>query len=145
MTIEQQAEVFDIIERFSFNLGRTIECITRADRIRGANVVADLEQAQWHLEREINRLKQSREVTASANRPLSLVYQLGRSQQNDGFTWQDRMGDRYRFCAGRWEYQTEGQNTWEPVRFDEILTEFGPYTQVDEGRAASALETALSP
>jgi hypothetical protein len=145
MIIEHQAEVIGIIERFSFNLGRTIECITRADRIRGANIVADLEQAQWHLEREIKRLKQSREETASANRPTSLVYQLGRSQQKDGFTWQDRMGDRYRFCAGRWEYQTEGQNTWEPVRFDEILTEFGPYTLVEDGRAASTTETALSP
>jgi hypothetical protein len=55
-------EIIDMIERFSFNLGRTIECIARGDRNRGANIVADLEQAQWHLEREIRRIKQPHEV-----------------------------------------------------------------------------------
>jgi hypothetical protein len=55
-------EIIDIIERFSFNLGRTIECIARGDRNRGVNIVADLEQAQWHLEREIKRIKQTHEV-----------------------------------------------------------------------------------
>ena len=66
---------------------------------------------------------------SSANRPRSQVYQLGKSQQ-DGAIWQDKMGDKYRSRDGAWEYQTAGQNNWEPVRFDEILTGFGPYTPV---------------
>jgi hypothetical protein len=49
--------------------------------------------------------------------------------------WRDRMGDLYRFRGGAWEYQTAGQNTWEPVRFQGILTDFGPYTLVDQGTA----------
>ena len=55
-------EIIDIIERFSFNLGRTIECIARGDRNCGVNIVADLEQAQWHLEREIKRIKRTHEA-----------------------------------------------------------------------------------
>jgi hypothetical protein len=38
------------------------------------------------------------------------------------------MGDKYRFNGDVWEYQAAGQNNWEPVRFREILTDFGPYT-----------------
>jgi hypothetical protein len=51
----------DIVERFSFDLGRTIESIARSDRNRGVKIVADLEQARWHLEREIKRIKQTHE------------------------------------------------------------------------------------
>jgi hypothetical protein len=69
---------------------------------------------------------------SSASRPASPVYQLGKSQRYSG-TWRDKMGDKYRFRNGAWEYQTAGQRTWEPVRFDEILTDFGPYTLVVQG------------
>jgi hypothetical protein len=40
------------------------------------------------------------------------------------------MGDKYRFSDGAWEYLTAGQDNWEPVRFPDILTDFGPYTAV---------------
>ena len=36
----------------------------------------------------------------------------------------------YRFSDGAWEYLTAGQDNWEPVRFPDILTDFGPYTAV---------------
>jgi hypothetical protein len=134
MTEKHGAEVIDVIERFNFNLGRAIECIAAVGREPGSGIIADLEKAQWHLDREIRRIKQDRRVTvspsqSSAIRPASPVYQLGRSQQN-GTIWQDRMGDKYRFCSGAWEYLTAGQNNWEPVRFPDILTDFGPYTPV---------------
>jgi hypothetical protein len=128
------AQVMDIIERFTFNLGSAIDCISRAGRKPGSAPVADLERAQWFLEREIERIKQDGEEIASSSqssavRPASLVNQLGENQQN-GATWQDRMGDRFRFNGGEWEYQTAGQSAWEPVRFKETLTDFGPYSQV---------------
>ncbi len=134
MATENRAEAIDFIERFNFNLGNAIQCIARADRKPGSGIIAELEKAHWYLEREIRRIKQDHKETewssqSSATRPLSQVYRLGKSQQN-GTIWQDRMGDKYRFHHGVWEYQTAGQNNWEPVRFDEILTDFGPYTPV---------------
>ena len=134
MTDRNGAEVIDIIERFNFNLGSAIDCIARADRKPGSGTIADLEKAQWHLDREIRRIKQVRKETVSSSqssaiRPASEVHQLGKNQQN-GTIWQDRMGDKYRFYNGAWEYQTAGLNNWEPVRFHEILTDFGPYAPV---------------
>jgi hypothetical protein len=133
MTDKNGAEVIDIIEQFTFNLGSAIECIARAGHRRGPGIIADLERAQWYLEREIKRINQDRETVSSsqssANRSALQVNQLGKSQQN-GTIWQDKMGDKYRFYNGAWEYQTVGQNNWEPVRFHEILADFGPYTPV---------------
>ena len=134
MTDKNGADVIDIIERFDFNLGSAIECIARAGHQAGSGIIADLEKAQWYLEREIKLIKRGRKEIVSSSpswtiRPASQVYQLGKSQQN-GTIWQDRMGDKYRFYSGAWEYQTAGQNNWEPVRFPEILADFGPYTPV---------------
>jgi hypothetical protein len=139
MRYESGTEPIDLIEQFDFNLGRAIECITHTDREATEDMIADLERARWHLDREIKRIMQSRESTvsssrSSANRLTSPVYRLAKNQQN-GAMWRDRMGDLYRFHSGAWEYQTAGQNSWEPVRFEEVLTDFGPYTLVDQ-RAA---------
>ena len=131
MTDKTGAEVSDIIERFNFNLGCAIDCIARAGGKTASGTIGDLERAQWHLQREIKRIKQNGEgtVQTSAPRAASHVHRLGLSQQN-GTVWQDRMGDRYRFSDGAWEYLTAGQGDWEPVRFPGILTDFGPYTAV---------------
>jgi hypothetical protein len=133
MTEKNGAQVIDIVERFDFNLGSAIECIVRVGREPGPGTIADLEKAQWHLEREINLIKQRREEIASSRSSAipraSQVCELGKSQQN-GVIWQDRMGDKYRFYSGEWEYQTAGQDSWEPVRFPAILTDFGPYRPV---------------
>ena len=134
MTEKNGAEVIDIVEQFDFNLGSAIECIARVGREPGPGIIADLERAQWHLEREIKLIKQDREEAASSSQssaipPASQVCELGKSQQN-GNIWQDRMGDKYRFYSSQWEYQTAGKDNWEPVRFPEILTDFGPYTPV---------------
>ena len=134
MATGNRAEVMDFIERFNFNLGNAIQCIARAGCKPASGIIAELEKAHWYLEREIERMKQDHKQAewssqSSANRPRSQVYQLGKSQQ-DGAIWHDRMGDKYRSRDGAWEYRTAGQNNWEPVRFDEILTDFGPYTPV---------------
>ena len=60
MTDKNGADVIDIIERFNFNLGSAIECVARAGREPGSGIIADLEKAQWYLEREIKRIKQDR-------------------------------------------------------------------------------------
>jgi hypothetical protein len=133
MTDTTGTEVIDIIEGFDFNLGSAIECIARAGGKTASGMIGELERAQWHLEREIKRIKQGDKRAlssqASASRAASQVHRLGLSQQ-DGTTWQDRMGDKYRYCDGAWEYLTAGQGNWEPVRFHDILTDFGPYTAV---------------
>ena len=135
MTSENGTEAIDLIEQFNFNLGRAIECVAHTGREGEEDVMTDLERARWHLDREIKRIMQGRESVASssrssANRLTPPIYRLAKSQQN-GTMWRDRMGDLYRFRGGAWEYQTAGQNTWEPVRFEETLTDFGPYTLVD--------------
>ena len=140
MTTGISAEVMDFIERFNFNLGNAIECIARANCKPGSGVLPELENAHWYLEREIRRITQDHKdaewsYQSAANRPRSQICQLGKSQQN-GTLWRDRMGDKYRFRDGMWEYQTAGQNSWEPVRFDEILTDFGPYTPIDDSSAS---------
>jgi hypothetical protein len=140
MTYENGTEAIDLIEQFNFNLGRAIECIAHADREAGEDMITDLERARWHLDREITRITQGRESAvsssrSSANRLTSPVYRLAKGQQN-GAMWRYRLGDLYRFHGGAWEYQTAGQNTWEPVRFDEVLTDFGPYTIVNQGAAS---------
>jgi hypothetical protein len=134
MTNKTGAEVIDIVERFNFNLGSAIDCIARAGGKTASGTIGDLERAQWYLEREIKRIKHYGESAVpssqtSATRAASQVHQLGLSQQN-GTVWQDRMGDKYRFSDGEWEYLTAGQDNWEPVRFPDILTDFGPYTAV---------------
>jgi hypothetical protein len=134
MTDKTGTEVADIIERFNFNLGCAIDCIARAGGKTSSGTIGDLERAQWHLQREIKRIKQNGEGAVpssqtTATRAASRAHQLGPSQQ-DGTVWQDRMGDRYRFSDGAWEYLTAGQDNWEPVRFPGILTDFGPYTAV---------------
>ncbi|MHC9292347.1 hypothetical protein ACRCUN_07740 [Mycobacterium sp. LTG2003] len=138
MTTGTGTEVIDLIERFNFNLGRVVECIARADTQPESGVLAELEQAQWHLQREVDRIRQSFTVgeespIALPARPASPVDRLG-SHQQDGTLWEDRMGDRYRFRGVAWEYVTRGQTTWEAVKFEEILTDFGPYTLIDAGR-----------
>ena len=134
MTDKTGAEVSDIIERFNFNLGSAIDCIARAGGKTPSGTIGDLERAQWHLQREIRRIKQNGDSVVPspqgpATRAASEVQQLGLGQQN-GTVWQDRMGDKYRFSDGAWEYLTAGQDNWEPVRFPDILTDFGPYTAV---------------
>jgi hypothetical protein len=139
MTYENGTEAINLIEQFTFNLGRAIKCIAHTDREAGEDMITDLERARWRLDREIKRMMQGRESTVSSSRPsadrlTSTVYRLAKSQQN-GAMWRDRMGDLYRFRGGAWEYQTAGQNTWEPVRFEEVLTDFSPYALVDQGAA----------
>lgn len=126
------AEVIDFIEGFNFNLGSAIECIARAGHKPGNGILADLEKAHWRLEREVKRIKDERNeaVSSSQSSAIRLASQVDRLDkcQHHGTIWQDRMGDKYRFRSGAWEYQTAGQDNWEPVRFPEILTNFGPYT-----------------
>ena len=110
MTNKTGAEVIDIVERFNFNLGSAIDCIARAGGKTASGTIGDLERAQWYLEREIKRIKHYGESAVpssqtSATRAASQVHQLGLSQQN-GTVWQDRMGDKYRFSDGEWEYLT---------------------------------------
>lgn len=69
--------MIDIIERSSFNSGRTIECIARGDRNRGANIVADFERAQWHLEGEIERIKQTHEVAVQSSAKRLVGFRQG--------------------------------------------------------------------
>lgn len=49
------AEVIDITENLSFNLGNVVKYVARAGR-KTANPLEDLSKARFYLEREINRI-----------------------------------------------------------------------------------------
>lgn len=49
------AEVIDITENLSFNLGNVVKYVARAGR-KTANPLEDLAKARFYLEREINRI-----------------------------------------------------------------------------------------
>jgi hypothetical protein len=50
------AEVIDITECLSFNLGNAVKYAARAGKKDPARVVEDLEKARWYITREIERL-----------------------------------------------------------------------------------------
>jgi hypothetical protein len=56
-------EVIDYIEDkgFGYNLGNVIKYVSRAGK-KSDKIVEDLEKAKWYLEREINKLKNSKNI-----------------------------------------------------------------------------------
>jgi hypothetical protein len=51
------AEVIDITENLSFNLGNVVKYVARASR--KGNQIEDLEKAHWYLVRELDRIRGS--------------------------------------------------------------------------------------
>lgn len=51
------AEVIDITENLSFNLGNVVKYVARAGR-KTADPIEDLQKAVWYLSRELERLNQ---------------------------------------------------------------------------------------
>lgn len=51
------AEVIDITENLSFNLGNAVKYCARAGRKDPARTIEDLDKARWYIAREINRLQ----------------------------------------------------------------------------------------
>lgn len=55
--LDNGAEVIDVSETLSFNLGNVVKYAARAGKKPGADTLTDLGKALWYLEREMNRLK----------------------------------------------------------------------------------------
>ena len=62
-------ECIDIAEGFNFNLGNAIKYIWRAG-LKSADVVTDLEKAEWYIQREIERLEDQQRRAAALDGPL---------------------------------------------------------------------------
>ena len=56
-------EVIDFIEDkgFGYNLGNVIKYVSRAGK-KSDKIVEDLEKAKWYLQKEINKLKNSKNI-----------------------------------------------------------------------------------
>lgn len=56
-------EVIDYIEDkgFGYNLGNVIKYVSRAGK-KSDKIVEDLEKAKWYLEREINKVNNSKNI-----------------------------------------------------------------------------------
>lgn len=50
------AEVINITEHLTFNLGNVVKYVARAGRKASSAQLEDLEKAKWYLEREIGRI-----------------------------------------------------------------------------------------
>lgn len=64
-------ECIQITEHFNFNLGNVIKYVWRSN-IKSKHPIEDLKKAKFYIEREISRLSQSKEYTASIRIPLFL-------------------------------------------------------------------------
>lgn len=59
------AEVIDITENLTFNLGNVVKYVARAGR-KTDDPIEDLQKAKFYLEREINRLVRAKQTAGAA-------------------------------------------------------------------------------
>lgn len=95
------AEVIDITENLSFNLGNVVKYVARAGR-KTADPREDLRKAKFYLDRELYRLDY---VVEDPALPEGLTY-------NNYEQWTDRNGDLWRLQLGTWQYLDADDNVW---------------------------------
>lgn len=67
------AEVIDIAENLSFNLGNAVKYCARAGRKDKDKTIEDLNKAIWYIEREIGRLGHTLPQTKSLDERVSAL------------------------------------------------------------------------
>lgn len=109
------AEVIDITENLSFNLGNVVKYVSRAGR-KTEDPIEDLRKAKFYLEREIGRI---------AELPDGLV-------KDAGAIFLDAAGDQWRWGWDdgdwRWQYLDSIDNVWIPI-FGAPSKDYGPFKE----------------
>ena len=115
------AQVIDITENLSFNLGNVVKYVARAGR-KTENPFEDLMKAQWYLERELVRL--DRQFEADTSLPDGM-------REDEDALWEDRDGDFWVYTSERgWAYQIPGERDWIPVTGTPSKA-YGPFKETD--------------
>lgn len=138
------AEVIDITENLSFNLGNVVKYVSRAGR-KTDDSVEDLQKAEWYLSRELQRLNQMLKPKAAWTvEELQRTYGLPRVwklideipahtivRDADGDLWK-RINGTARFMIAPQEcwHETAEDLLWEEWHHATDPIEFGPYTEV---------------
>lgn len=148
------AEVIDLTENLSFNLGNVVKYVARAGR-KTDDPTEDLLKAQFYLEREIGRLLGAPEESESPWSLTAVTEQLERLWGYRGLRqWDlldhvppntivmDRDGDQYRRINGTGKFQIRlwrGEDEWDEwqdlapgLYFDHCQT-LAPFREVKDG------------
>ena len=130
------AEVIDLTENLSFNLGNVVKYVARAGR-KTESPIEDLEKAQFYLRREIRRLTPAERTVETLRREWrSLIY------VPPGVIVEDIYGDYYRRIGGTGKFafafreEVHGQHyEWQDMtnKMYRDVDEYGPFTEVKDG------------
>lgn len=141
------AEVIDITENLSFNLGNVVKYVARAGR-KTEDPTEDLAKAKFYLEREIERLQPTEENVWTISMLMDQMQKLwdyrthtirrawDRLDDVPPFTVvEDIDGDHYRRINGtsRFSFKLLGEDDeWETLEPEFFLHQekYGPYTEV---------------
>lgn len=128
------AEVIDITENLSFNLGNVVKYVARAGRKDPAKLLEDLRKAQFYLDREIERLDPEESTWNLTVRQWQLLDHVP-----PNVIVQDTDGDYYRRVQGTGHFEicirenVYGQfYEWQPLwaNFFRVQGNYAPFTEV---------------
>ena len=119
------AEIIDITENLSFNLGNVVKYVGRAGR-KTLDPFEDLRKAQFYLAREIGRLVYEAEQEAEADYLPDDLYLC------EDVVWTDDDGDEWRWIDSEgWAYRTPEVTGWIEI-FGAPAPDYGPYKEKHE-------------
>lgn len=109
------AEIIDITENLSFNLGNVVKYVARAGR-KTDDPIEDLRKAQFYLQRELERV---------SDLPKGL-------HRSAGAIFLDAAGGQWRWIRdegqGVWEYLDDIDGKWIPI-FGKPSADYGPFKE----------------
>lgn len=127
------AEVIDITENLSFNLGNVVKYVARAGR-KTNNPLEDLLKAQWYLDREIERspglsVQSETIVFKGTPRTWDLLDHIP-----PGVNVRDRDGDLWKRINGTGQFQLSPDDgaSWGVVNLVWTGTDYGPFIEAVE-------------
>lgn len=110
------AEVIDITENLSFNLGNVVKYVARAGR-KTADPVEDLRKAKFYLERELNRVSG---LPDGLTKTAGVIF---RDQAEDAWRWTFSPDEGW-----HWEYLDDIDNRWIPI-FGNPSKDYAPFKE----------------
>lgn len=145
------AEIIDITENLSFNLGNVVKYVARAGR-KHEEPLEDLRKAQWYLDREIHRLQLAEDQTAWSIDSLRVELQRMWEARHPGVKvtyydadlnplpeglepiegkfWKDNEGWLWKFDGKTWQYYEKEDEEWIDIT-GPPSTIYAPFKEVD--------------
>lgn len=118
------AEIIDITENLSFNLGNVVKYVARAGR-KTRDPFEDLKKAQFYLNREIARIQVEYDDDEEPEDLPALPVGLSYSEFK---VWEDSDGEEWRWHDGTWFYRTPSISGWIEITGTPSST-YGPFKE----------------